>query len=326
MKIVHVANYNFLKDGQSYYAMDYKIHQGLVRNGHFVYPFSYRDTARDNIFGSKKWGIGKAKRRLIEVCQNIRPELLFLAHAELIGAETLMEIRRILPDIKIAMWFVDALFNEHNVVNIKSKLHELDALFVTTGGEWLKQFENGRTKVLFFPNMVDPSIDIYKNFEHSHLPIDFLFCGTDYKDPDRQHFLNTLQQKLSMINTRFVGCLGFPRIFGDDYMQLISQSRMGLNYSRRNDVPFYSSDRIAHLTGNGILTFTPRIPGFEELYQEDEVVYFDSLDELVEKAMYYHAHPEEGAIIARKGWEKAQHNFGSDKITLNMLNLIFTDI
>jgi hypothetical protein len=324
MKIVHVASYNYLKDGQTYYATDYKIHQGLVRNGHFVYPFSYRDTARcANIFGSKKWGVGKTNKRLIDTCRNIRPDLLLMAHAELISAETLKEIRKILPGIKIAMWFVDALFNERNVINIKGKLDSLDALFVTTGGEWLEQFENGRTKVAFFPNLVDPSIDVYKNFENSSLPIDFLFCGTDYKDPERQQFLGSLQERLSGINARFAGCLGFPRVFGDEYMQLISRSRMGLNYSRRNDVTLYSSDRIAHLTGNGVLTFTPRIPGYEELYGEDEVVYFDGLDELVDKVMYYHLHPQEGALIARKGWEQAQNNFGSDKITLYMMDSIF---
>lgn len=58
---------------------------------------------------------------------------------------------------------------------------------------------------------------------------------------------------------------------------------MGLNYSRKNDVTLYSSDRIVQLTGNGLLTFSPRIPGFDQLYTEQEVVYFDDQFDLAEK-------------------------------------------
>ncbi len=317
MKIVHVASYNYLKDGQTYYATDYKIHQGLVRNGHFVYPFSYRDNARcGNIFGSKSWGIGKTNKRLVNTCKNINPELLLLAHAEFITLETLQEIKTNNPNIKIAMWFVDALFNERNVVNIKSKLPAIDALFVTTGGELLKQFENGHTKVHFMPNLVDSSIDIHRNFEKDDgvLEIDFLFCGTDYKDPERTAFLQKISDELSSINAKFYGCLGNKPIFGNEYISTLGKTKMALNYSRRNDIELYSSDRIAHLTGNGILTFTPRIPKFETLYTEDEVVYFDTLDELIEKVLHYNHHTKESKLIASNGHKKALGSYNSSAI------------
>lgn len=327
MKILHVASYNYLKNGQTYYATDYKIHNGLTRNGHTVYPFSYRDTARcSNIFGSKSWGAGKTNQRLIETCQNFKPDIVLLAHAELITLETLKAIRHYHPTIKIGMWFVDALFNQHNVDNIKSKLEALDALFVTTGGEWLKQFENGHTHVEYMPNLVDVSIDCHQAFTTSHHPVDFLFCGTDYKDPERQKFLTTLHDDLDFLKAKFFGCLGQPRIFGADYMDVLSRSRMGLNYSRRNDVELYSSDRIAHLTGNGLLTFTPRIPGFEELYSDDEVVYFDSYDELLEKIRYYHGHPDAGTAIARRGWEKAHYCYNNTLITKFMIETILRGV
>jgi hypothetical protein len=324
MKIVHVANYNYLKNGQSYYATDYKIHQGLVRNGHLVYPFSYRDTARcSTFFGSKKWGIGKTNKKLIETCYNIHPELLMLSHAELISTETLLEIKKIVPSIKIAMWFVDAMFNERNVINIEKKLPNIDALFLTSGGKWLERFASPTTKVCFFPNIVDSSIDVYRNFESDELPIDFLFCGTDYNDPVRQSFLNSLSEQLSDINTRFAGCLGQPRIFGAKYMQTLSQARMGLNYSRRNDVELYSSDRIAHLTGNGILTFTPRIPGYEALYTQDEVIYFDDISELIEKVNYYTENDSLRKKVAYNGWKKTHILFNATLITKFMLETIF---
>ena len=60
LKIVHCANFQLLRDGEIFYTMDNKISNGLVRNGHFVYNFSYRDIAKEsNIFKSKKLGIKK---------------------------------------------------------------------------------------------------------------------------------------------------------------------------------------------------------------------------------------------------------------------------
>lgn len=324
MKIVFVGNYNYGKDGKTYYATDYKIHQGLVKNGHFVYPFSYRDIARSSgIFRSKKWGTSTMNKRLIETCINIKPELLFLGHTELITLETLQVIKKAIPNIKIAMWFVDALYNERNIINIYSKIEILDALFITTGGELLKQFKNEKNKIAFFPNMVDSSIETYRNFESLNLPIDFLFCGTDKRDPERREFIMKISSKLTSINTFFAGSIDQPSIYGSKYIEKLSQSRMGLNYSRRNDIYLCSSARIAQLTGNGLLTFTPRIPGFEILYSEDEVVYFDSINELTDKVMYYHNHIKEASQIAKKGWEKAQTLYNSSRVTQFMIETIF---
>ena len=42
---------------------------------------------------------------------------------------------------------------------------------------------------------------------------------------------------------------------GDEFLEKISQSKMGLNLSRGKPVKYYSSDRIAQLMGNGLLTF-----------------------------------------------------------------------
>ncbi|MBD3842735.1 MAG: glycosyltransferase, partial [Campylobacterales bacterium] len=316
MKIVHVANYEFRQDGRAYYNMDYKIHQGLVRNNHFVFPFSLNDFARwHSVFKSKKFGKNKVNKKLIDICKNIKPDLLLLGHADLINSATLKEIKLIIPTIKIAKWFVDALFYESNINPIKAKISYIDTFFATTGGELLNQFEIGKTKAFYMPNMVDDSIEIYKNFESGNLPIDFLFCGTDRGDQERRVFLTSLQKELSFLKHKFVGSLGNAPLFAHEYIETLSQAKMALNYSRRNDVELYSSDRIAQLTGNGILTFTPRIPRFEELYSDKEVVYFDDLQDLISKIKYYHNHHKEAKEIAYNGWLKSHKKYNSTVVT-----------
>ena len=108
LKIVHCAHFNESKYGEVYYAMDRKVTNGLIRNGYFVYDFSYREIAKNNRkFGIKRFGIDKMNTNLIETCQNIQPQILLLGHSELIYNKTLLQIKKEHPNIKIAIWWVD---------------------------------------------------------------------------------------------------------------------------------------------------------------------------------------------------------------------------
>jgi hypothetical protein len=115
------------------------------------------------------------------------------------------------------------------------------------------------------------------------------------------------------------GSLDQPPVYGQEYLDLLQRSLCGLNLSKHHDLYWYSSDRIAQLTGNGLCTLSQRIPGFEELYGEDEVVYFDSEAELVDKIHYLAEHPAEAAVIGRRGWQKAHNTFNVDRICRYML-------
>jgi len=135
MRIVHAANLQLDKDGAHLWNQDQKIHHGLIRLGHFVYPFSINDRARMlSPISSKSMGKGKANKALIETCRNVHPDLLILGHAQYITAETLEEIRRILPAIRIGLWYVDPLWDAEPTQHLRDRTHVLDALFCSTGG------------------------------------------------------------------------------------------------------------------------------------------------------------------------------------------------
>lgn len=324
MRIVHAANFSVFKYGANYYFTDDKISNGLIRNGHYVYNFSYRDVARsENWLKTKSLGKKKANLKLIETCQNVKPELLLLGHTEIIEPQTLSHIKELIPSIKIAMWFVDPLWMEHHHENIIAKLPFLDCFFATTSGALLKEFKRPNTTVAYLPNMCDPSVETHQNFTKIALEYDFAFCGRDYKEPERQAFLVNLHQKVSSLSSRFCGCLDYKPLFGSDYYDLLSNTAMSMSYNRRNDVELYMSDRIVQLTGNGILTFSPRIPKMELLYSKDEVVYFDTLEDLSEKIQSFHKDTKKRQHIAQKGWEKTQHSFNNTRITKYMMETIF---
>ena len=54
-----------------------------------------------------------------------------------------------------------------------------------------------------------------------------------------------------------------------------------LNISRRSDQLLYSSDRLAHLAGNGLAVMIERSTGYDQLFSDDEMAFFSSFDEMV---------------------------------------------
>lgn len=317
LRILHVANYNILKYGDAYYSVGRALANGLIRAGHFVYEFSHRDVARtENPFRAKALGTQRMNRRLLECVDRLRPDLLLLGHSELVAADTLETIRT-RHRLPMAMWYVDPVYPEvaQKLEHIHQRLHLLDVFFCTTGGDDLARFATPSTRARFFPNPVDPSVNRARNHERSEFSHDLIFCGRDKHDPGRRGFIDRLGERLGgEVRFRTCGCLGQPPAFGDAYMEALRESRMGLNYSRRNDVCLYSSDRIAHLTGNGLLAFCPETPGFDALYRPDEVVYFTGLEDLADKIRFHADNDAARRQVAGKGWRRAHSAFDATRV------------
>lgn len=324
MRIVHAANLQLDKDGAHLWNQDQKIHHGLIRLGHFVYPFSINDRARMlSPFGGKSLGKKPANKALIETCRNVHPDLLILGHAQYITAETLREIRRILPDIRIGLWYVDPLWDREPTQHLRDRLDVLDALFCSTGGPLLEDLARPNCPAAFIPTAVDAGIECHRAYEtpEDAFRHDFLFFGRDKGEPARRVFLQDLERRLANLRSGIYGCLDRPGIFGWEKEQVIVRSKMALNLSRRTDVALYSSSRIGELMGNGILTLTPRGAGLESLYAEDELVYFDGIDDLAEKIRHYATNREERTAIARKGCERNHRDYNGTEVARFIVSL-----
>ncbi|MHA3893490.1 glycosyltransferase family protein [Acinetobacter sp. GXMZU3951] len=323
MKILHISNFAFNKLGERYYSIDRKISAGLIENGHFVYDYSFRDMARmGTIFKTKKLGSGVANNEILKIIENLRPDLLLIGHSDLLKKETLQNIRKNYPSIKIGFWFVDWLCEQSKANYIRGFSPYVDAIFCTTGGTLLKQFKLPNNKVGYIPNISQKSIEELQQFNKETFSRDFVFFGTVYKDPDREEFLKHLIQSLGE-NFYCFGAFDNKTVYGHEYIDILSSARCGLNLSRRNDIELYSSDRIVQLTGNGLLTFTPQVPGFNKLYTDNEVVYFNDIQDLIEKFEYYKCNIEQAKAIAKKGWKKSHQSFNSRRVTQYMLEVIF---
>ncbi|MDB2381461.1 glycosyltransferase [Alphaproteobacteria bacterium] len=326
LSIVHCANFSEKRYGQVYYSTDRKISNGLLRNGHFVQNFSYRDVARnERALGIKKVGIKRMNERLIKTVNTLSPDLLLLGHSELVQNDTLKEIKKQHPDIKLAMWWVDWL---PNMLKKRAFFHErlefLDYTFLTTDPSvFAAEFpiQNDKKKLVYMPNICDSSIETGKAYLNKSFDYDLVFIGRP--DNARSKLVNVLRKEIADINLGVFGQTKETLLLGENYISVLSKSFMALNYSRDNSIPLYSSDRIIHSTGNGCLTHTPGTPKMREIFSEDEVVYFHNLEQLIENIRDSLNDKDRALEIARNGHRKAHEKYNSKIITNQILEVIF---
>ena len=327
MRILHVCNDNEQKWAGRYYAIDRKLSHGLIRLGHFVYTFSYRHTARYlSPLRSKHGGVAKMNRKLLETLDNLRPELLLLGHSELVDAATLELVKQRYPAIKIAMWYVDTMAQDkpqyvRQVAGVEQKMPYLDGFFATAAGSHLEVLQglNRNCAVSFIPNMVDPSIESGRAFEAD---CQYDLCYIASSTLERESMIERIRQHYPQLNYCFRGVAGQPLVDGYEFIELLSNTAIGLNYSRYNSDYLSSSDRMAQLIGNGLATLSPTTPGMERLYTADEVCYFSDDDDLLEKIGWLQENPERRRQIAKAGWQRTHQMYSSHRIGQFMLDAI----
>ena len=69
------------------------------------------------------------------------------------------------------------------------------------------------------------------------------------------------------------GMFGKQPIWGNEFIKKLSNARMALNLSRGKPVKYYSSDRIAQLMGNGLLTFIHKNTKYSDFFVIIKVIF-----------------------------------------------------
>lgn len=322
LKILHCANFSDLKDGAVYYSIDRKLTNGFIRNGHFVYPFSYRDIAKSSrTLFIKSSGKKAMLARLHNTLKNLNPELLLLGHSELITSTDLRTIKACFPQLKIAMWWVDWIPNIRQNID---KLATLDGFFITTDPDELAPLVNDSallSRCHYLPNLCDSSIDIYDSSRNSEHQYDICFIGR--YDSERQPLIDFLKSQFGQYKLGIFGQQKSDLVFGNDFYQVLANSKIAINYSRSNTYKKYSSDRLIQPIANGVLTLSARFPGLQELFPEAEVPAFSNFDELSTLLGRYLRDDYLRASAAAAARARAHTCYEATHIAHNMLETLF---
>jgi hypothetical protein len=143
------------------------------------------------------------------------------------------------------------------------------------------------------------------------------------KIDDRIFFLDKLTKKIKNINYDFYGFKNKDPIWGNDFYMALVNSKMGLNLSRGKPTKYYSSNRIASLMGNGLLTFVDKKTQLNDLFSNKEIIIYNNINDLTEKIIFYKNNDKKRISIAKKGKQKYFKLFNELKITNYIINKSF---
>ena len=321
LKLIHVTNFNERFNGRLHYNTGRRLNNGFIRLGHNVLTISDRDIIHKskNItdFNGKK----TLQNTLIESFSNFKADGIILGHADSITTETLSFLKNKNKDLRICQWFLDPVGKNgpdylKNNKRIHDKANYIDATFLTSDPKILTRKINNAH---FIPNPCDHSFETLKNYEND-CENDVFFAMSHGvhrgdlkkgKKDDRELFINRLVKRNKEINFDIYGMNNVQPIWGDKFIEKISKSSMGINLSRGNPIKYYSSDRLAQLLGNGLLTFVHKQTGFSDFLNEDQIVFYNDMDDLSEKLNKYKKDNKERIRIAKNGKEIYFKNFNS---------------
>ena len=292
-----------------------KLMCGAIRNDWRICEFSDRDMARLLApLGIRSLGGVIANRKLLLTAKNFRPDIMLLGHCDYVTNETLAAIRAAVPGIRIAHFNVDPLWQPRTRAQMADRMESCDALFATTAGEVLKTWTTGRNVVAYMPNPSDPSMENQNNGAKTDFARDLFFAGNPREGDPRWDLLRELLPKIEgKLRIEIFGA-DRPSIWGADYEDVLATSKMSLNLNRREGDLWYSSDRIAHLMGFGILTFQSSKNGMQRFFSDRETVWFDEAADLAEKILRYQADDAARAAVATAGRAKYHAIFNGARV------------
>ena len=330
LKILYITNFNERFNGRLHYNTGKRIYNGLVKLGHNVFSISDRDIISNYKSLADPSGKNILNYKIIESCKNFNPDTIIMGHADNVKKETLDYLKNKNKNLKISQWFLDPITKlgpdyENNKNRLLKCEEFIDASFITTDP---KSIDFNVNNSYFIPNPADESFETLKNYEEN--PINDLFFAMSHgvhrgtlkkgKIDDREVLLNRLFNKNEKIKFDFYGYRGKQPVWGNDFINVLSNSKMGLNLSRGKPIKYYSSDRLAQLMGNGLLTFIDKKTCYSDFFTNKEIVTYNNYDDLIEKIYKYKKNDKERKLIAKNGKLKYLKYFNSTLVAEFIIN------
>ena len=321
MRILHSDNMMLRRFGHTKVATGRKLFNGMIRNNWKVCEYSERDIAKfEAPLGIKPLGIRAANRRFIETVENFHPDVILIGHSDLLSNQTLRDVRERWPSIPIIYRNVDPLWRKRNVQMIHHRKEVVDAIFVTTAGETLKQFKTDRNIVGYIPNATDLGVETNNNSEKTSFKRDLVYCGKGSKTDDRYPLIVDLDEQLKgALRFDTYGIYGKSAVFGHKYDEVMASSKMALNLNRYEDWPWYSSARIAQIMGNGLLAFVWDKGDMRHFFTDNHVAFFSDLPSLIAQIKRFQSDDALRQTVAAAGREYYHEHFSGQRIVSFMI-------
>ena len=334
LKIINLYNQGQKLNHRLYnISLGKKFTNGFIRNNHDVLEISDRDYLRSNKSFNLIPNKSDFQKFLIDTFKNYNPDLLFFGHTKNIDVSTIEEFKSINKNLILSQWNEDPVmpglkYSKQNIANINLYSDFVDHNFITTHPSVIKNKIN-KTNFNFFFVPVDKNIERFNVFNMN--PKKDLFYAMSHgvnratlkegTEDERIIFLDKLVKKIPNIKYDFYGFSNKQPIWGNDFNNALINSKMGLNLSRGRPTKYYSSNRIASIMGNGLLTFIDEKVQMGDFFNSNEIIFYKNISELADKILFYSTNDRLRKKIASKGKKKYFKLFNEVKISKYLLDI-----
>ena len=95
---------------------------------------------------------------------------------------------------------------------------------------------------------------------------------------------------------------------------------MALNLSRGRPTKYYSSNRIASIVGNGLLTFVDRKVQLSDFFNNNEIIFYNNINDLADKIKFYSQNDKLRISIAKNGKDKYFKLFNETRVSKYLID------
>ena len=331
IKILHIFNRAEKMGGRIYFiSTGKKIENGLIRLGHDLEGISDRDILSYN----SKLNAKKILNRIfLEKSLYYRPDLILLGHVNTIYEESFEKIKNVNKNVIFSQWYEDSLTKngpdfEKNYENLKTNFKYLDNFFISTHPDDVSRKLNS-IKYHFLPTPVDKNIEKLNIYNFKNYTYDVFFAmshGVNRgkikpgKKDERESFVRELIDLNKDIKFDVYGYNERNPVWSESFYSAISRSSMAVNLNRGKHKKYSSSNRIASLIGNGLLTFIDYKRKFNHFFNNNEIIFYHNIADLSEKINYYKSNDIERKKISHNGQKKYFKLFNETEIAKYIVN------
>lgn len=332
LKILHICDTHIRHFGRLFYSTGRKLQNGFIKNNVNCLNLSDRDITRLN---KSLFDISGKKALLRAIEENIkqfRPDVILIGHVDKLEYLDFISLKESNPHIIFAQWFLDPLIKNggpdynKNKERFLNKYQVCDFSFLTTCPSQLDFVDEKKT--FFIPNPIDPTIETLNIFENKQFKKDLFIAishgqhrgilKSGYED-DRIDVINKINKNIEL---NLFGAFNKNPVWGTEFFNELNICKMGLNISRGKPIKYYSSDRIAALLGNGILTFIHSDYNYQDFLSADEIIFYENIEDLNDKLLYYKKNDKERQQISRNGKVKSNEIFNNKIVAEFILSKI----
>ena len=330
LKILHVFNRAEKIGGRIYFiSTGKKLENGLIRLDHDVEGLSDRDIINYNPITGKDI----LNKTLFEKSMYYRPDLVLIGHVHNIYDETYEKIKHINKNVIISQWYEDNLtINgpdfKKNFSSLKTNFKNIDNFFISTHPDEVSA-KAKNVNYHFLPTPVDRNIEKLSIYNNKSFIYDVFFAMShgvnrgnikSGKIDEREVFIKKILELNKDIKFDIYGFKKRNPVWSENFYKAISRSSMAININRGKSKKYSSSNRIASLMGNGLLTFMDNKKQFDHFFNKDEMIFFDNNLELTDKLNFYKNKTDERKKIARNGQKKYFKLFNCEDVAKYIVN------